>query len=306
MTRLLVTGASGLLGLNLALEAAQHGYQVAGVTHLNPLRDVPFAVYPADLAQPGAIEALFNDVRPEAVIHCAAVANLEAAEANPELAWSVNAELPGQLAQIAHRYGIQLIHISTDAVFDGVAGPYSETDLPNPQSVYGRSKLAGEQAVANACPDAMIARVNFYGWSPSGKRSLAEFFFNNLSTGQKVMGFTDVTFCPLLVNELASFLLLGLKQKLAGVYHVVSRECLSKYAFGVALARQFGLDEALIRPVSVLESSLVARRSPDLRLKTDKLAQALHLAPPAQASGLQRFYELYQSGYPQKIRSYHG
>ena len=306
MTRLLVTGASGLLGINLALEATRQGYQVTGTTHQNPLRDVPFTVYPADLAQPGSLEALFAAARPDAVIHCAALANLEAAESDPALAWRLNAELPGQLAQIAHHQGLPFIHISTDAVFDGAAGPYRETDRPNPPSAYGRSKLAGEQAVSGACPEAMITRVNFYGWSPTGKRSVAEFFYNNLSANQKMMGFTDVFFCPLLVNDLAALLLLSLGQGLSGIYHVVSRECLSKFAFGVAVARQFGLDETLIRPVSVEESGLVARRSPNLTLNTDKLASALNLALPDQAAGLMRFFELHQSGYPQKIRSYLG
>lgn len=306
MTRLLVTGASGLLGISLAIEAFQRGYQVTGVVNQHPLQGVPFAIYTTDLARAGAIDALFESCQPEAVIHCAAVANLETAEANPALAQRLNAELPGQLASQAYHRGIRFIHISTDAIFDGVKGDYSEKDRPNPKSVYARTKLAGEQVVASACPDALIARVNFYGWSLSGRRSLAEFFFNQLNAGQRTLGFTDVIFCPLLVNDLADLLLTCLEKGLSGLYHVASREGLSKYAFGVGVARYFGLDETLIIPVSVLESNLVAQRSPNLSLKTDKLSTALNLSLPDQAAGLRRFYTLFRSGYPQTIQSFNG
>ena len=305
-TRLLVTGASGLLGLNLALQASDGDYTVTGVVHEHPLAGAPFEVLRADLSQPGEIARIFVEYQPQVVIHCAAIANLEAAESDPALAQQVNADLPGQLAQETARRGIRLVHISTDAVFDGVSGGYSEQDAPRPLSTYARTKLAGERAVAEANPAAIIARVNFYGWSLSGKRSLAEFFFNSLSTHQPVKGFLDVYFSPLLVNHLAEILLQMADKKLSGIYHVASPESLSKYAFGVALARQFGLDEALISPNSVDESGLAARRSHNLTLNTAKLSHDLGIALPSQAEGLRHFYELYQQGYPTRLRAYGG
>ncbi len=303
MTRLLITGVSGLLGINLALEAVRKGYQVTGIAHQHSLRNIPFQVQLADLSRVSVIGGLLESCQPDGIIHCAAIANLEAAEANPEMTQRVNVDLPGRLAAEARRRNLAFIHLSTDAVFDGLKGDYSETDLPNPQSVYARTKLAGEHAVADACPDAMIARVNFYGWSISGKRSLAEFFFYNLSAGQHLMGFKDVLFCPLEVHDLAELLLQSLEKKLNGIYHVVSRESLSKYDFGVAIARKFGLDETLINPASVFESSLVARRSPNLTLRVDKIARSLHTTLPDQADGLGRFYKAYQANYPQKLQS---
>lgn len=304
MTRLLITGVSGLLGINLALEAVMKGYQVTGIAHHHALQNVPFNVRLVDLAHISEVGPLLESCHPDAIIHCAAIANLEAAEANPEMAQLVNRELPGHLAAEARRRNCQFIQISTDAVFDGLKGDYSETDLPNPQSVYARTKLDGEHAVADACPDAMIARVNFFGWSLSGQRSLAEFFFYNLSAGQHLMGFRDIFFCPLEVTNLAKLLLYSLENKLNGLYHVVSRECLSKYAFGVAVARKFGLDETLINSVSVFESSLVARRSPNLSMRVEKITRALHTSLPDQVDGLDHFYKAYQANYPQKIKSF--
>lgn len=299
--RILITGASGLLGLNLALETAgQH--EVYGTARDHPLNTDVFTLLVCDLLEQGVVERVLDQVQPDWVIHCAALANVDACEANPVLARKSNTILPLELATHVARGGARLVHISTDAVFDGSRGDYGEEDDPNPLSVYARTKLEGERAVAQANPQAIIARVNLFGWSISGQRSLGEFFFSNLQAGRRVLGFTDVFFCPLLANDLAHILLRMHEKKLSGLYHVVSRECLSKYDFGVRLAQKFGLDASLITPASVQEGGLAARRSPNLTLRTDKLTQALGEPPPDIASGLDGFYRLYQQGYPQKLQ----
>jgi dTDP-4-dehydrorhamnose reductase len=309
--RILVTGASGLLGLNLALSAAAAGHTVTGVVNRQTLQGVPFQSVEADLLAPGKLQQILEMTRPEWVIHCAALANLEACEADPELAQRLNAELPGQIAQLlagpentghVARGGARLVHISTDCVFDGQRGGYSESDLPNPLGVYARTKLAGEQAVAAANPQAIIARVNLFGWSLTGKRSLGEFFFYNLQAGRPLKGFTDALFGPLLVNDLADVLLAMLAKNLSGLYHVLSPVHTSKYAFGVALAQRFGLDAGLITPVSLAEGGLLARRSPNLTLRTDKLQAALGGRLPTWETGLERFYELWREGYAEKVK----
>ena len=195
------------------------------------------------------------------------------------------------------------MHISTDAVFDGKKGDYSEEDKPNPLSVYARTKLAGEQTVMATNPRAIVARVNLFGWSLTGKRSLAEWFINNLSEGNPLMGFTDVYFCPLLANDLAKLLIDMLERDLQGLYHVVSSECISKHEFGVRLAKWFELDHTLIKPTPVSQSGLVAQRSLNLSMKSDKLAVDLDEAPPDLDSSLERFHDQYLNGYPQFIRN---
>jgi dTDP-4-dehydrorhamnose reductase len=299
--RILITGASGLLGLNLALEtAAQH--TVFGQVHSNSIQTAAFTVLRADLLEPGAVERLLSETRPDWVIHCAALANLEACETNADLARELNTEVTRKLAEACQMGGARLLHVSTDSVFDGKTGGYSETDTPNPLGTYAHTKLQAEYAVAEANPHAIVARVNLFGWSLSGHRSLAEFFFNNLSAGKGVMGFTDVYFCPLLVNDIASIFLKMLARGLSGVYHVLSSDHMSKYDFGVAVARRFGFDPGLIAPKSVSEAGLGAARSPNLTLKVDKLVHDLGEYPPTISTGIERFYRLYQQGYPQMIQ----
>jgi dTDP-4-dehydrorhamnose reductase len=226
-------------------------------------------------------------------------------ESDPDTARLLNSDLPGELADACAKRSIQMVHISTDAVFDGTKdGIYFETDTPNPLGVYARTKLLGEEKVLSANPDAVVARVNFFGWSLTGTRSLPEFFINNLSAGQKVNGFTDVYFCPLFVGDLAEALLKILNKELSGIYHVVGSEALSKYDFGLSIARKFGYDETLVIPKSVEESGLKARRSHNLRLSVHKLSTALGEPIPGLSTGIEKFYTQYQQGYPQKMRSY--
>lgn len=305
MKRILVTGVSGLLGLNLALQAAGR-YEVWGVTRkerLVPQSSPPFHPLYADLTRPGQVDQLLAEAQPDIVVHCAAMTEVDYCEAHPVEAHLINAHVPEILAQVTARLGVDLVHISTDAVFDGTYGEYIESDPPNPINIYGKSKLSGERAVADRNPDALIARVNFYGWSWQGKRSLAEFFYNQLAAGTPIHGFTDLVFSPLLVNDMIEILLRMVRMGLGGLYHVVSAESMSKYAFGRLLARQFGFDEQLISPSSYKTANLRAPRARLLTLRSEKLAQALDEALPGQAAAMQRFYQLSCQGYPQTLKN---
>jgi dTDP-4-dehydrorhamnose reductase len=303
MSRFLVTGASGLLGLHFCLQAGQQ-HQVVGVVNQNKLQGVPFEMLQADLSQPGVPEQVLEEVRPDVILHCAAMANIDDCESRPEMAQRVNADLPGQLADLAGHRGIKMVYISTDAVFDGQKGNYTEEDQPNPLSVYSLTKLAGEQAVSQVNSQAIIARVNFYGWSLRGQRSLVEFFFNNLSQGKPVNGFTDVYFCPLMVSDLADILVEMVGKDLHGLYHVFSQETFNKYTFGCKIAHQFGFDESLVNPISWRDGGLKAARSPNLIMNVSKLARALGHNLPGQEAGLQRFYQQYVAGLPERIHGF--
>jgi dTDP-4-dehydrorhamnose reductase len=301
--KILVTGASGLLGLNLSLEMIGT-HTIVGVDR-SKLTGTPFELFKADLLEPGACSRLMDEIHPDAIIHTAANAIVDACESDPDGARLLNTEFPGDLAALCAKRGVRMLHISTDAVFDGTKKDfYTEDDAPNPLGVYAQTKLDGERNVLSANPDAAIARVNFFGWSLSGTRSLSEFFYNKLSKRQNVNGFTDVWFCPMFVGDLADTLARMLEKGLSGLYHAVGSAALTKYDFGLQIARQFGFDEGLIRPMSVEESGLKARRSHILRLSVHKLSTDLGMAIPGVSTGIPKFYTQYAQGYPQKMRSY--
>lgn len=303
MTRILITGASGLLGINLAQEI-MNTHEVIGVDR-GKLINAPFKIVKADLSDSRHVDSILDATQPAWLINCAALADLEACERDPELSRRLNVDLPAHLAKSCKARNIRFVHISTDAVFDGEKnGAYSEDDTPNPLGVYAQTKLEGERAVLSENKNAIVARVNFYGWSLNGKRSLAEFFVSNLENKKNVSGFTDVIFCPMLVNDTARTLIKMLEKNLAGLYHLVGAQAMSKYQFGVEIARKFQFDENLIALKSVRASNLTARRSLNLWLSTNRLSTALGESLPSFSTGLSDFYTQYAQGYPQKIRSY--
>lgn len=301
--KILVTGASGLLGLNLSLQM-HNAHEIIGVDR-SKLADVPFELIKADLLDADVVPYILDESQPDALIHCAANANVDACELDPDSASTLNGVLPGKLASACMDRNIRFLHISTDAVFDGTKeGIYTEDDAPNPRSVYAQTKLDGEYAALEANPSAAIARVNFFGWSLSGTKSLAEFFFNNLAEGKEINGFNDVYFCPMFVGDLADTLIKMLRKRLSGRYHVVGSRAITKYQFGQAIADIFGFDAGLITPISVSEAGLTAKRSTNLRLSVHKLSTALGQDIPNFSTGLAKFYTQYQQDYPQKLRSY--
>ena len=302
MKRYLITGASGLLGLNLAYYASGK-YEILGSCEEKILKDQPFEMIYIDLLDQKGIDQLIEQSKPEAIIHCAALANVDLCEKEPELAYRLNAEIPGELASVTSKLGIKLIHISTDAVFDGIEGNYSEEDVTNPINIYAKTKLAGEKNVVQADPNAIIARVNFFGWSVSGKRSLAEWFFNNLSLGNKINGFKDLFFTPLEAMNLAKLLFQMSEKDLSGIYHVTSPDIISKYSFGKQIARIFSFDEELISPISWKDAGLTANRSPNSTLSINKLVRDIKETPPTVEENITHWYELYKGNYPNKLHS---
>jgi dTDP-4-dehydrorhamnose reductase len=301
--KLLITGASGLLGINLAMDAMRE-HEVIGIDR-GKLKSAPFKVIKADILKTDEINSVLDSTSPDWFINCAALANLEKCEEDPIQARILNTELPGDLAIACAKREIPFIHLSTDSVFDGTKeGMYTEEDEPSPPGVYSQTKLDGERAVQEVNPHAIIARVNFYGWSLGSKRSLGEFFVNNLRDGKNVNGFTDVIFCPMWVNHLAQTLIAILEKDLHGLYHVVGAQPMNKYQFGVEVARKFGLRESLISPESVEKSDLTAKRSHNLWLSVHKLSTDLGHPIPDFSTGLDGFYTQFQQGYPQKIRGY--
>jgi dTDP-4-dehydrorhamnose reductase len=302
MKRVLVLGAGGLLGLNLAIEASAE-YALFGSLHQEPLNNAPFKTMQKDLMGADALDEIMDWADADFVINCVALADLEACEQDPKLARQLNAEFAGLVAEATSRHKSGLVHISTDAVFDGQSGNYSEEDKANPQNEYAHSKFKGEQLVINANPDAIVARVNFFGWSLNGTRSLAEFFYNNLKAGQSIKGLTDRFFNPLLVNHLSHILLQMLEREFSGLYHVASPAQLSKYEFGLEIAEHFGFDDKLITPGTSDQINYQAARAPNLTMKVDKLENDLGQDLPDVYSGLEAFHALEQDGYPERLRA---
>lgn len=285
MQRWLITGATGLLGSNLGVTlGSDPGTTVIAVARSLP-SSIPAEALSVDIRDPAQIDRLVAATAADVVVNCAAMASHEACESRPEEASRVNALAARELAAQAAVEGVPFVQISTDAVFEGsVGGMFSERDTPVAHSQYARSKLLGEQLVLEANPEALVMRVNFYGWSPTGTRSLAEFFLNRLAAGRTVTGFTDVRVSSLYVGYLARTLIDLVRRGTGGLMHVVSSEATSKFDLGRQLAATFHLDPNLVIPARSRDI-LSVPRGQDLSLDTRRVATLLGQSMPGQEDG---------------------
>ena len=301
---ILVTGASGLLGANLVSLAQEQGREVVGLYRRHPVRVDGVKLLPADLANQAETERILKELEPSAVVHCAALTDVDWCEEHPDEAYLVNVTVPATIAGITSRMGVRLLHISTDSVFDGERGNYAETDTPAPVNVYSRTKLQGEREVLRQNPAASVARVNLYGWNAQKKDSLAEWVLKQLTLGNLVPGFCDVIFCPMLVNDLAEILLALLDRDLAGLYHVVGAEPVSKYEFARQVASTFGFDPGQVVSTYLAAARLKAQRPRNSSLNTAKASAVLGRSMPNVEAGLRRFAQLRENGYVDRIKSH--
>lgn len=279
---LLVTGASGLLGSALARAARRLGLSVTGTYHEHAL-DLAVPMVQADLADADGLRALAERLQPRWIAHCAAWTSVDGCEQDPARARRLNVDATAALASAGGR----LAYVSTDSVFDGKRGGYTEEDAPAPLNVYARTKLDGEKAAGGG---ALVVRTNLFGWSPRGA-SLAEWVLRELRAGRPITGFHDVRFAPLLADDLAELLLELMRRGERGLLHLGAAAPVSKLEFARLLAQAFGLDASLIRPGSVDAAPLKAPRPKDTSLDSRKAQALLGRALPAVAEGIRRMKE---------------
>lgn len=303
MARLLITGASGLLGANLVLGALAAGHEVVAVSRRHGVRHPMVDAVRADLSSPAEARRILDDRKPDWVIHCAAAADVEACELEPAMAFRLNRDMAGQVAMAARSVGARLAHVSTDAVFDGERGDYTEEDLPRPINVYGESKLEGERVVQHEHPKALVVRTNFYGWNALPKLGLAEWFLSRLRAGQETPGFVDVWFSPILASHLGDILLRLLANGRSGIWHLGGSDCLRKYDFGVQIASTFGENPGLIRPVEVSALRFHARRGRRLCLRSIRIGSSESIRLPSVSEGLSRWKREEENGTLEGLRA---
>lgn len=298
---ILITGGSGLLGSSLISLARAQGRNAVGLYYRHRVSMAGVKFLAADLTDEAEIPRIFSEVRPSSVVHCAAATNVDWCQEQPDAANKVNVAATWAVADITSRNNIRLLYISTDSVFDGKSGNYVETDTPGPVNVYAATKLLAEREVIRRNPAAAIARVNFYGWNAE-KESLAEWVLKRLSNRLAVPGFSDVLFCPMLVDDLTEILLALLDRDLSGIYHIVGSEAVSKYEFARRVASTFGFDPEQVVATPLAEARLKAPRPQNTSLNTSKICAALGRPMPDVDTGLRRFAKLREAGRGEGMR----
>ncbi len=291
---LVVAGGAGFLGSSVVEQALAEGRAVTAAVHnKEALSKAPSATF--DLTQPGAARKMIETLEPSSVINCAALANVDDCQRDPGRARLLNVELPATLAEACREAGVALAHVSTDSVFDGKGGQYSENDETAPLNVYAMSKLEGEEAVSAAMPEALILRTNFIGLGSTPGAGLAEWISDRLNSGQRIKGFTDVIVSPLFAGKLASLIFEMMDMRLSGVYHLGAADSVSKYELARLIALALGLDTSLIGRATVADAGLTAPRPLNISLDSYKAETALGKPLPTVQDAVNDFANLRRS-----------
>jgi len=270
--RTLITGASGHIGRYL-LATAPAEYEITAACRQHPVPGWN-QVVTIDLTDTGALKQLLSKEQPELIIHAAALPDVDRCEREPELAYRVNSEVTENLAEWTASNNARLVYLSTDLVFGGSAPPggYPADVRPEPLSIYGKSKLAGEDAVRTIGASGMVIRCALvYGWGPAWKPPFADLFVKNLDAGRSQRVFTDQYRTTIQTDALARAIWFLVGEKKDGTWHLGGPERTSRYEFSCELARQLGADQTLIEPITMADIPGFAPRPADCSLATDEL-----------------------------------
>jgi len=298
--KILITGISGLLGGNLAYYFRDR-HDIVGIYHSNPVEISRVTTVKGNIAEPDEMHRLISQFQPDVLIHCASITNIDYCETHRSAAYKINVEGTRNIVHCLRGSAAKLIYISTDAVFDGLKGNYSETDPINPPNYYGQTKYEGEME-AQQRKKSLVVRTNIFGWNIQSKYSLAEWILHELTAEREIRGFVDVFFSTMYNFCLARLLEQAISSDLDGTYNLASSSPLSKYEFAVAIAERFGLDRKLVKPVSIDEFPLIAKRAKNLSLNVEKISKALQCPIPSIQQSIDDFHRDFQEGLPQKIR----
>jgi len=274
MSRVVVTGCNGLLGSVLS-QSLQGRWEVLGLD-VNPGAFSPFQE--VDIRDGRRLRDVVGEFHPHLLVNAAAYTDVEGCERDRKKAWEVNVGGVENVASLCSEFGCKIIHISTDYVFDGREGPYSEGDPPSPCNWYGETKLEGEKALERFPLDYAIVRTSaLYGFYRKGKGNFFGLLLDRLSRGEAVYGFVDQFTTPTFVGDLVEGIRKVMDEK--GTFHMSGGEFLSRYDFAQKVAKVFGFDPALIRPLESTAAGFAAPRPLRGGLKIDKAEKALDYRP---------------------------
>jgi dTDP-4-dehydrorhamnose reductase len=278
--RVLVTGAGGTLGGRLAaLLSARHSV-VAGRHEAPPPPGLE--IVPLDLLSSTSVERALEASSPDAVLHAAAVADPDRCEREPEAAFALNAGASALLARLCRARGVRLVALSTDLVFSGERPGWTESDATGPLQVYGRTKLAGEEATRVEDPGSAVARVSLVLGQGFGRRPTAsEAVAWRLAQGNRVRLFVDQFRTPIDADSLAEALGRLLENSATGTFHLGGPERVSRYDLGVRTAQRLGADTGLIEPALAAGNAVGAPRPADVSLDSGRARRELSWTPRA-------------------------
>jgi dTDP-4-dehydrorhamnose reductase len=275
-----ITGGSGMLGSALITHLSK-SYRVFATSRGKGEEGINIKWDCFNLTDITLLNEWLETIKPDVIIHCAAIVNVDLCEDNVKLATKLHIETTEVMVNYLDSNGGRLIYISTDSVFDGEnQGAYSESDLVSPLNVYAKTKIMGEKSV-QSMNNGLVLRTNIIGWTQEGKTSFAEWVLDKLKDNAPLNLFYDVYFSPLTVYDLSFIIEKIIEKPIFGLYHCGSRDNISKYDFGKKMAEIFQLSDSNINRISVDNVDFKASRPKNMALNSDKLSNKLQYDTPS-------------------------
>jgi dTDP-4-dehydrorhamnose reductase len=262
MEKLIITGVNGLLGQKL-LEQGNNKYTVLGID----IQEAPFnkktkfKYHQLDITKRRQLKELVSSYQPDYIVNTAAMTDVDGCETLKEKCWKINVEAVENLIYAVRKTGTKIIQLSSDYVFDGKNGPYSETSVPKPLGYYGKSKLASENLLISAEIESAIVRTMvLYGDGIEIRPNFVTWLIEKLKNGESLKIVNDQFGNPTLVDDLAGAIFKVIERKKWDLYHVSGSELIDRYNFALKVADVFKLNKNLITPITTPELKQPAPR----------------------------------------------
>lgn len=271
--KIFVTGGAGLLGTKL-IEIGKREFEVfSSVRNLIKSEGCNFVQF--DITERNKVFDALERIKPDIVFHTAAITDVDYCETHHKEAWDINVNGTRNIAEACQKNNIKMAYISTDYVFDGINGPYTENDVPNPINFYGRTKLEGENIVKELKNFIIIRSTVLYGWH--NKENFLTWVIKNLKENKKINVVNDQYGTPTLADNCAEALISLFKGEKTGIYNVSGKDLVNRFSFALKIAEKFGLDKNLINPISTKELKQPAARPMRAGLIVNKIEENLNI-----------------------------
>lgn len=288
--RILITGGNGLLGYKLVQLLSKQKDITTIATARRKIEQLPASVsfYELDITNAEQVRSVVSTVKPDVIIHTAAMTQVDQCETEKELCWKSNVTAVENLIAASAENNVHLVHVSTDFIFDGSHGPLYETAIPKPVNYYGESKLAAEHAIQKSNISwAILRTVLVYGITPDLSRSnIVLWVKKNLEDGKSIQVVNDQWRTPTLAEDLAMGCFLAAKQKATGIYHISGDEMMTPYDIAIRTAEFFKLDKSFIHATDSTKFKQPAARPAKTGFIIEKAKRELGYQPHSFNEGL--------------------
>ncbi|MBK7679771.1 MAG: SDR family oxidoreductase [Chitinophagaceae bacterium] len=289
--KILLTGANGFLGQYLSAQLLEKGYHVMatgkGESRLGIKGRDRFHYKSMDFTNPFDIHDVFTEYKPDIVVHAGAMTKVDECETEQWQAYLTNVEGTITMLLNAEEQKSFFLFVSTDFVFDGETGTYTEADIPNPVNFYGKTKAEAEDAVKEYDYEWAIVRTSLvYGQPIGGRSNLLTVVQQKLNNGEKYKVVNDLVRTPTYVEDLAAGIVSIIEKKATGIYHLSGMDILTPYEVACKTADYLGLDKSLLQKVTAENFSQPARRPLKTNLIIEKARKELGFNPLSFEDGL--------------------